>query len=221
MKKIALLSLIFFLAAGCSLFGNSTINGVVKTVDGGGVWKLSNRIKDVKNGVIDSLNVSELGFEPGNHEPIYMSASNGGFWRSFDSGDNWQQLLSKINAYDFYVNPQDINNILVSGIYGDHGKILRTKDGGATWDEVYNEASSRNTVNTITANPNNPFELYAALNSGVIIKSIDGGTNWFVVYENKGQITKLRYNPVNNALYALVYGSGLYRALTAGCIGTI
>ncbi len=216
MKKIALAPLLLLLAISCNFLSNNGSLGVLKTVDGGGVWQTSNVIKDGKGAEIKGLVISEMAFDPNNHEHLYVSSINSGFWRSFSSGDKWEQVLSKINAYDFFLNPNDLNNIVVAGTFGDHGKIIRTRDGGTTWEEIYNEASTKNPVTTITANPNNPYELYAALNSGIIIKSIDGGTNWFVVNDAKTAIVKLRYSKLTNTIYALETSKGLYKSTDGG-----
>jgi photosystem II stability/assembly factor-like uncharacterized protein len=213
-NKIALLSLLFFLSAGCGVLGNAGPTGVVKTVDGGGVWQTKNRIEG-SNGEISGLRVYEMTFDPNNHEHIYMSTTEG-FWRSDNSADTWKQILAKVVTYDFHLNPQDTNNIFVAGIFGEHGKIIRTKDGGTTWEEIYNEASTNNPVNTITANPNNQLEIYAALASGTVIKSIDGGNNWFVVGDLKGEVLRLRYSKLNNSLYAFVTNGGLSKSTDGG-----
>ncbi|MDB4940021.1 MAG: hypothetical protein JWO40_446 [Candidatus Doudnabacteria bacterium] len=215
-NKIILLPLIALLAASCNLFGANTTQGVIKTVDGGGTWQAKNHIANTTSDGLNTLPISEMAFDSANHEHIYLTSSTNGFWRSFDSGDNWTQVLSKISAADFFLNPQDPNNIIVTGIYGDHGKMIRTKDGGATWEEIYNEASTSNAVNTITANPSNAAEIYAALNSGIIIKSVDGGTNWFVLYDMKTQILKMRFSKLNNALYAITADKGLYKSVDNG-----
>jgi photosystem II stability/assembly factor-like uncharacterized protein len=215
-NKILLLSLIFALSAGCDLFGgNNGAVGMIKTVDGGGVWQSRNKIANTTS-TLSNLSVSEILLDPGNHEHLYMSSNTSGFWRSFNSGDDWSELLSKIAAYDFFLNPQDANNIFVSGTFGGHGKIVRTKNGGSTWEEIYNEASANNAVNTVTANPNNPYEVYAALDSGTIIKSIDGGTNWFVVNNLKGSVARLRFPKNSNGIYAFMPNNGLFKSTDGG-----
>ena len=150
--------------------------GIAKTLDGGGVWQLANRVDDSNN--ISGLDVSEIAFENNNHEVVYLGSLNGGFWVSKDSAATWQQLLSTVSVYDFYVDPTNSDNIFVVGLFANHGKIIRSKDAGATWEELYNEATVGNPVNSITGNPNSGNELYAVLSSGVVIKSVDGGVNW-------------------------------------------
>ncbi len=212
-KNIILFSAIFFLSAGCGIFGSSGILGTMKTTDGGSSWQQSNATeKSTVN--ISNLLVSEMGFEPGNHEVIYLASVNNGFWKSSNSGAKWRQILSKITAYDYFLDPSNTQIIFTTGVYNNHGRIVRSRDGGLTWEEVYSEASLNNSVNSITANPTNPRELFAALNSGVLIKSIDGGDTWLVVYDFKDQILKVRYN--NKAIYVLSRTKGLSKSVDNG-----
>ncbi len=212
-KTIFLALLISLVSAGCNVLGigSSGPLGIVKTVDGGGTWVAKNVAEG--GGDLSGLRVYEMVFDPVNHEHLYASTSSG-FLQSFDSGETWKQTLSKIVAYDFFLNPQNVQNILVAGIFGDHGKIIRTRDGGTTWEEVYNEASSDNPVFSIAASPSNPSEVYAALYSGTVIKSIDGGTNWFVVNDLKGVVLTMRYR--TNGIYALVSDRGLFKSTDGG-----
>ncbi len=214
-KKIFALSLILLMAQSCSLTKGGVL-GIVKTVDGGATWQSSNLMEGEKTGNISGLTVSELMFDPNNRETLYASSTNGGLWMSKDSAQTWKQILSEITIYDFYIDHTDTSTIYVSGTYNNHGKILKTANGGASWEQIYNEASSRNAVNTITGNPNNTQEIYAALNSGVMIKSQDGGINWFVIYDAKDQVLRMRFNPLNGQLYAIALTKGLAKSGNGG-----
>lgn len=220
-KKIFALSLVLLMAQSCSFLGGGGTLGIIKTVDGGGTWQSYNQIEGEKTGNISGLIVSELMFDPTNRETVYASSTNGGLWQSKDSAQTWKQILSEITIYDFFVDPTDTKRIYVAGTYNNHGKILKTENSGASWDQIYNEASVKNAVNTITANPTNTSELYAALNSGIIIKSQDRGVNWFVVYNAEDQVLKMRYNPLNSQLYVLARTKGLARSSDGGQSWTV
>ncbi|MHB8871265.1 MAG: WD40/YVTN/BNR-like repeat-containing protein [Candidatus Doudnabacteria bacterium] len=212
-KNIILFSTIFFLSASCGIFGNNGLLGTMKTTDGGSSWQQSNATdKAAVN--IAGLSIAEMGFEPGNHEVIYLASVNSGLWKSSDSAGKWKQILSKITAYDYFVDPSNTQNIFVTGVYGNHGRIIRSRDGGITWEEVYSEASANNSVNTISANPANSREVFSGLNSGVLIKSIDGGDSWLVVNDFNNQILKVRY--VNKTIYVLTRSKGLYESVDNG-----
>lgn len=218
MKKLIPLFALLFISAGCSLTSSGVL-GVIKTLDGGGSWGVTNVIEGSKNN-IGGLSVSEMSFDPTDRQTIFLSSANGGLWVSRNAGTSWTSILSKISVYDFYIDPANPKNIYVAGTYNDHGKILRTQDGGGSWEEIYNEASIKNAVNTITANPANSRELYAALNSGVYIKSVDGGVNWFVLQEFEDQVLRTRFNRNNNSIYTLLSTKGLAKSTDNGVTWT-
>ncbi len=213
-NQIAIL-LILFAGAGCNIFGSSGPLGVLRTVDGGTTWQSSNAIQNSQQ-FISGLQVTKMHIDPKNNANIYLSATNDGLWQSSDNGQSWKQILSKIVAYGFYVEPDDPNTIFVSGIYSGHGKIVRTTNGGNTWDAVYNEASANNSVIAVSGNPSKPDEIYAALSSGQLIKSLDGGVDWFVIYDFKSRIMDIKYSSANRGLYVLLRTSGVAESTDGG-----
>jgi photosystem II stability/assembly factor-like uncharacterized protein len=205
---------VMLVSASCNIFQTGGANGVIKTVDGGQTWIAANNEKDSSNS-ISGLDVSNMAFNSTNSQTIYLSATNEGLWESQDAADTWSEILSKITVYDFYVLPSDSQTIYAVGTYDGHGKIVRSTDGGNSWTELYNEASPNNSVNSIAVNPTNPMIVYAGLNDGTLLQSIDGGTNWQVENTFDDQILKLRYDPANN-LYIFMASKGLQESTDGG-----
>ncbi len=179
----------------------------MKTVDGGQTWIAANAVVSSSSN-ISGLDVSDMAFDSATSQTIYLSATNEGLWESQDGAGSWRQILSKIIVYDFYVSPTDNKTMYAVGIYDGHGKIVRSEDGGTSWTELYNEASAGNSVNTIAINPMNPQNIFAGLNDGTILQSIDGGTNWQVANTISDQILEMRYQSANR-LYVFSRNDGL------------
>lgn len=209
-KLIVALAVISMTAASCNPLSSPGLLGVVKTVDGGQTWLASSNN-------ISTLDVTEMAFAPGTDQTLYLSATNDGLWQSQDAGQTWTQILSKVSLYDFYVNPQNTQEIYAAGIYSKNGKIIRSQDGGASWQELYNEQNQNNAVNTILGDPKNPQILYAGLNDGTLLKSDDGGINWYVSYNFNDQILRMRAGP-DGSLYILLDKKGLYQSTDTGVI---
>lgn len=205
---------ISLISASCNIFQSAGLNGVLKTIDGGQTWIASNAGVN-GSASISGLDVSDMAFDSVTSQTIYLSSIDAGLWQSQDAGGSWRQILSKIIIYDFYVSPTDSKTIYAVGTYNGHGKIVRSEDGGVSWTELYNEASNSNSVNTIAVNPINQNTLYAGLNDGTILQSIDGGINWEVVNTFADQILKLRYDHSNN-LYAFLRTKGLQESIDGG-----
>ena len=220
MKRIFLAALIMLVAAGCNplgLFdlGTSGVLGVAKTTDAGNSWNMKNLISGSQT-TLANLEVSEMAFAAGDSSKIYMSSTDSGLWYSEDNAESWRPILNRIAVNDFHVARSDSQKVFAVGTFNSHGKVVRTTNSGGSWEEVYNEASYKNAVNSITANPGNDNELYIGLNSGTLLRSNDAGTNWFVVYDFEQQILRLRFNPTNNVLYAVVRNSGIGRSKDNG-----
>ena len=215
MKKTFLaLSAILVLGASCSLFGPSNvITGVVKTVNGGTDWEFSNSIKDSKL-TMAGLHVSRMMFDPQNREIVYASGYNDGIYKSEDSGRTWKRILSNILVYDFQIHPQDSKTMYAAGLFNGHGRVLLTKDGGGSWNQIFNDASDNNAVRSIVLNPSNPSQVLIGLTNGNAIKSSDAGYSWKFVKYFADRINRMAWQ--NNTIYVLLRNNGLYQTPNFG-----
>ncbi|PIR96635.1 MAG: hypothetical protein COT92_00060 [Candidatus Doudnabacteria bacterium CG10_big_fil_rev_8_21_14_0_10_42_18] len=209
MKKILLLVGLVFVSAACGIGGSGTVAGVVKTVNGGADWQFYNKLAEGLSGSLNGAQISKLKFDPNNSEIVFAGSYTQGLFKSEKSGEEWKNILSKMSVYDFAVNKFDSNIMYVAGIFGDYGKALKTEDGGASWQEIYNESSKENTVRAVAINPNNPSEIIIGTNSGNIIKSFDGGLSWQLVKNFEDRVNRILWQ--NNEVYVLLRLKGLYK----------
>jgi photosystem II stability/assembly factor-like uncharacterized protein len=119
---------------------------------------------------------------------------------------------------DIAVNPRDKNNFFIAGKDKDNiGKIFQTVDGGQTFTQIYSEVQADIGVNLITIDPVNPLRLYAALERGAIVRSLDGGRNWQKIQGFGSAPVQLFLTPaLGGQLYALVGTEGLYVSKNEG-----
>ena len=68
------------------------------------------------------------------HDTIFYITDENGLcvYRSFDGGENFDRILTEHSIYYSGVDFFDVNNGIVYGM----GRILKTADAGATWEEV-------------------------------------------------------------------------------------
>lgn len=207
--------LMVFLSAGCSLFGGSTATaGIVKTVNGGSDWQFTNSLKDSKDKAVINSSITKLAFDPQNREVVYAGSFSGGVYKSENSGSSWTNILSKISVYDLLVNPGDGKIIFAAGIYAGQGLVLKTTDGGASWQQVYNESSKDNPVRTISFSPTAPNQIIIGTDSGNLIKSSDSGLSWQLVNNFKDPINGLYWR--QDGIYVLLKNKGLYKGQQTG-----
>ncbi len=214
--KIGLLvAAVALIAAGCANpFSTPSVAGFLKTANGGADWQSDNAVKDNPKLSMSGLSISAMAFDPIKPERIFASSYDSGVFLSEDGGDTWKRILDKFLVYDIAIHPQNPGVIYAAGSYAGHGRLVVTRDGGKSWTEIFNEASSGNAVRTIALNPTNPAEVVIGLNAGSIIKSQDSGVTWRQVQNYNGRINKLRWK--QSYLYAVIRESGVYRSTDGG-----
>jgi photosystem II stability/assembly factor-like uncharacterized protein len=110
-------------------------SGVWKTVDGGQVWTC----------VSDSVRLTGIGavaVAPSRPETVYVGASGfgaaAGLYRSTDGGGHWEVVaLAGHGVSSIAIDPH--NPDIVMAAAGDSG-VVRTTDGGKTWNSVLPDA---------------------------------------------------------------------------------
>jgi hypothetical protein len=68
--------------------------------------------------------------------------------------------------------------VYLTGKVGTIGKIFKSTDGGNSFKEVYSEIQSGVGVVTSAIDPRNENRIFAALEGGSILRSLDGGLSW-------------------------------------------
>ncbi len=176
---------------------------------GGGIWETTNAGASWENKTKDmpSLAVSCMANCKSNQDVIYAGTGEGyfnidglggvGILKSIDGGSTWSILESTLFDDMFAVVTRIVvdhtnPDIVLASTYSAGGSgltnslIVKSIDGGVNWDIVY---QSNYQITQIISNPENPSTLFASYynfnSSGsfqsdqVILKSIDGGENWF------------------------------------------
>lgn len=165
--------------------------------------------------------VSTVAYDPrdtgGN--TIFLGGAQGGVWKTIDGGlhwfpktDNEKALASGSIAID--PNPSGTHSIIYCGTgegvwfggspYSGCG-LLKSSDGGESW-KLYREGLPYRTVfYKIALNPQNPEQLFAALQTG-LYRSDDAGESWEKIIpsgsENK-QCTDVAISPDGKIVYAI------------------
>ena len=149
--------------------------------------------------------------------------SGDGMWKSIDNGQTWSHLLSTASgtpqnimqngSYDFVwrIVPDHTNltqDVVYAAVYNG---VIRSWDGGQTWEHVLGFTTSASEFVDIMMTPSGV--LYATFgdnstNGGGFFRSTDG-TNWTAISPGNSPIANLRrtvmtYNPQNeNEIYFL------------------
>jgi photosystem II stability/assembly factor-like uncharacterized protein len=176
------------------LFAATSDNQLIKSNDAGTTWK---NIFQTDSPVIRMRN------DCTNSSIIYMLSLNSRLYRSKNSGENWEDITSKINLGGQYTGIETDPSL--SGwfyITGRNG-ISRTKDFGDTFEKVVVlDNPQAFPVTAMAIHPNNSRELiYAAAQT--TYKSDDAGEHWTTFQFNSvKKINLIKYDPTNpNNIY--------------------
>lgn len=142
------------------------------------------RWERLTKGLPDDLQVNTIVARTDDPRSLYLGAQCGLF-HSADGGDSWTDCGLEVGEKDIYsilLHPTDPKTIYV-GL--DYAAVARTTDGGKTWRYLPTvqpkgaiDGCFPVRVLRLALNPTNPAELYAAMEVGGVIRSLDGGETW-------------------------------------------
>jgi photosystem II stability/assembly factor-like uncharacterized protein len=162
-----------------TLYAASFLSGVFKSTDAGGSWA------PLKNA---PYRTSEIVIDPSNPSTIYAPGEFG-VSRSADGGETWSAMTTgqaaAALATALAIDPADSSTIYLA--YRDRGTdpwgigVIKTTDGGNTWNTVETGIPSNAVIRSIVIHPSDQSTLYitAHIITGVaFVKSTDRGATW-------------------------------------------
>ncbi len=177
---------------GQTWFVGSAQGGVWKTEDAGQSYTL--KTPDVPHlgtaAIMGCKSVPEVIYAGSGEGFNFLSAAGAGIFKSSDGGETWSVLTSTSNSELFAnimrvaVHPDDPDIVFAAtrnnnSIESVSGHIMRSKDGGETWEEVLQHFDI---IPHVVMSPDDGDVLYAGLNQEGVLKSVDGGDNWDFVW---------------------------------------
>jgi photosystem II stability/assembly factor-like uncharacterized protein len=174
--------------------------------------------------------VISLWVDPLDVDEIYAGTNASGLWKTTDGGSNWTNLtdaaqLPGMGIQDVIVAPDDPNVILIATGISTFGLgyglgVLRSADGGATWDPtgLTFAPDSQTAVERLLGHPTNSQIVYALVKQSVY-KTVDGGTSWTPVLVTTNTNSRLRDIEMKPGDPNTLYVAGDDRGLLGGGAG--
>jgi photosystem II stability/assembly factor-like uncharacterized protein len=201
---------------------------IIKTNDGGKTWrqiKIELPLEDWRPSLPHIFSISR-GTDP---QKIWAVGPGGTVIRSDDGGETWQDLSLH---RDVTLNGVSFASDTEGWVVGEFGSILHTSDGGQTWQEQKNvqnlpkytrpDLSEEDAIKQrvpqlyledlflVAVSFRNPREGYIAAESGILLKTEDGGENW----------TNLPSGSFNTLL-SVTAAEGQHKDVITGVLGTL
>jgi len=183
------------------------------------VWRTRNR-GDKWTPVSDYLDyspISAIEIATAASDQVYVGTTNGGFFRSLDSGATWSANLASAELPGKIItrieSSPDDGNLLYATIGGfDNAHIFQSMDGGLTWKDIDKGKLPDVPHNAIVVQSDDPNRVYVANDVGVFA-STNRGKSWKRLTRNLPNVpvVDLVYHESEGTLTAATYGRSIWR----------
>jgi photosystem II stability/assembly factor-like uncharacterized protein len=185
---------------------------ILKTSDGGCSWELLDNglDSDVHTIAINSADPDRLLIATGGHDYRQGKSAGKALYSSRNGGKTWTPVATEFEqeySIPMVLNPREPDvafSALAKGYgrlwkrpSGAEGVIIRTRDGGQTWERLERGLSHLGAAyaGAIALDEAEPDHVYAGLSSGQILASEDGGDSWTQVASVVGGINDIKCVP--------------------------
>jgi photosystem II stability/assembly factor-like uncharacterized protein len=142
-----------------------------------------NRWESLTKGLPEPMSVQAITIHPGDADLIYVGTQDGPY-RSRDGGATWERgdFPRDLQVWSIAVHPKNARTVYAgTSPVG----VWRSDDGGDTWRQLPNvkqpdriKMSFACRVMRLAIVPGAADQIYAALEVGGVIRSLDGGEHW-------------------------------------------
>lgn len=200
----------------------ATEKGLYRTTNAGQSWELKSTIvEDGKTGTIPagSVAVSQV------DGAIYIGATiavepsglttiqTGGVFISRDKGETWARLSTstpRISLEHFVIAPS-APNVMYGGGMQVGSDIVKSTDGGRTWQSIGSAFGSSPPVTAITVDPRDSQLIYVAVTNVGLFRTADGGATWRPI--GTGLNTDARTILIDPNNQQVIYVGGAFRGV--------
>lgn len=158
---------------------SGTLGGIYRRALGDDRWQR------LTKGLPEVTHVHAITVHPTNADVVY-AGTHTGLYRSLDRGERWDRLVlpdgGGPEVWSIFVHPAN-SRVLYAGT--SPIGVYRSDDGGDTWRKLPKatqpepvKMSFACRVTRLAADPSRPDELYATLEVGGVLRTLDGGERW-------------------------------------------
>lgn len=186
--------------------------------------------------------IRSIAIDPNDEDRIFIGSVAGGIWRTTNGGSNWtnvSDILPNMCITQIVFDPSNSDIMYASTGEGIGGAgiarssqspgamnigvgVMRSTDGGVTWNVLPQPNDRFHWVNDIAIDPNNPTHLWAvtsdttdrnsSFGSGAIYKSINSGQSWVEITTTESRAIDIKIDPNNSNRLMVGCRGHLYRS---------
>lgn len=212
---------VILILSGCSLTGNSgtatTAGSFWKSTDGGKTWTVKNKISE-KTILPTDTDILSVAVNPQDSQNILFGTAKDGIYKTTDGGETWTAVnFTSGKVYALAMDPRDPQTIYASGVWQKRGKLFKSADQGATWEEIYTSVANGTLIISLAMSPKNPDILYVATSDKQILQTSDGGRSWKNLFLATSPAVKIALDYQDeNLLYFNTVSGEIFRSRDGG-----
>jgi len=171
------------------------VDGVRHSIDGGETWTKV-------NGQIPNQDVHNVLVVAGPPKTVF-TVVNDDIWRSTDNGKTWHAARAR-EVFPWHyprgiaVRPDDPRTVFLTlgdSTPGRVGTVMRSRDAGATWENLKFPGQPNSAIWTVSVSAWAPDTLFAASRYGYLYRSDDGGDSWRKLWREFGEVSSVLWVP--------------------------
>jgi len=162
---------------GAGRFTGGSLSGLFRHAVGEEGWT------QVTKGLPEPASVQAITVHPDTPDVVYIGTQDGPY-RSIDRGERWERLgfPDRRQVWSLHVHPRD-SRVLYAGT--SPVGVYRSDDGGDTWRRLPKALQPEHVkmafdcrVMRLAIDPGRPDEMYAGIEVGGVMRSLDAGETW-------------------------------------------
>ena len=156
--------------------------------------------------------INAVAFDPAKKDTWYAGSSNGGVWKTTDSGKNWKPItddwpllyVSSIavdkSGKDIYVGTGDCP---IQGSYA--MGVMKSDDSGGSWKNVSADGFKTSLIAAVAVHPDSSDIVLAADFYGSLWRSKDAGKRWHTVNSSQKGWVSIAWSARNHEGHRVCY----------------
>jgi photosystem II stability/assembly factor-like uncharacterized protein len=185
-------------------------------------WEVSER-------TLDGCHIHCLMIEPSS-SLLFAGAHKGSLYVSKDSGKNWEHRDHGMTAKDVYcITRVEVDGRIKLYVGTEPARLFESDDLGETWRDLSSIRSVPSAskwffpplridahVKNVTVDPRDPKTIYACIEQGALLKSIDGGESWRELQGFDEDVHRVLICPSDSRSLFMATRGGVYQSQDAG-----
>lgn len=195
---------------------------IMRSQNGGNDWENISNSEDRRTPFPGQ--VFDLEFHPKEPDTLFLGSRGSGLWKSVNGGVLWKKITDKAAVLDSRADAHKVAvsrsepKVIYAAVFQDRrGRVLQSRDGGESFQEVYFVTADNFRVFDLAVSPSDPNRVLIATGQGGILETRNGGRTWRVVRWFTEAVEKILPNPQNfSEILALTASGRLFKSVDGG-----